>query len=78
MVNLQKERLGDFTLILPHPFLIKKKKYQIGVNLNFTFTEQDSNPILGEPAFALKKEIMDMIGNKYANHIARIGIASFH
>lgn len=51
--------------------------FQIWLNLNFVFGVKGDNPGLGVPLFVLKKEIMDMIGNKYANHISRIGITSF-
>ncbi len=51
--------------------------FQIWLNLNFVFGCSSNDSRLGETKFVLKKEIMDMIGNKYASHISRIGITSF-
>ena len=50
---------------------------QIWLNLNFVFGTKPNDPRLGNALFVLKKEIMDMIGNKYANHVSRIGITSY-
>lgn len=51
--------------------------FQIWLNLNFVFGAKADDIRLGNTLFVLKKEIMDMIGNKYAGHISRIGITSF-
>ncbi|WP_222166439.1 hypothetical protein [Edaphocola aurantiacus] len=51
--------------------------YHIWLNLNYVFGAKPDDPRLGQPLFILKKEIMDMLGNKYASHISRIGITSF-
>lgn len=70
---------GDYLLLLPYKFEINDEEKIIAFNLNFTFTVDPSaiKHTLGEPLFCFKKEIMDLIGNKYANHISRIGITSF-
>ncbi|MBQ7773598.1 MAG: hypothetical protein IJ383_05990 [Bacteroidales bacterium] len=75
--NLDKDKVGDFLLIPPFPFNFEDKDYWIGLNLNYTFIEQENSLFLCNPKFILRKEIMDMIGNKYANHVSRIGITSF-
>lgn len=49
---------------------------QIWLNLNYVFGFKSDNVNFGETLFTLKKEIMDMLGNKYASHISRIGITS--
>ncbi|WP_291077842.1 MULTISPECIES: hypothetical protein [unclassified Empedobacter] len=49
---------------------------QIWLNLNYVFGFKSDNANFGETLFTLKKEIMDMLGNKYASHISRIGITS--
>lgn len=57
-------------------FMINNIHYSIAFNFNFilvNITEDSIEDIL----FGFKKEIMDMIGNRYANHISRIGITSF-
>ena len=51
--------------------------YKLVVNLNYSFIEPQNASFLEPPLFILRKEIMDMIGNKYANHVSRIGITSF-
>ncbi len=51
--------------------------FQIWLNLNFVFGAKSDDTRLGEPLFILKKEIMDMIGHKYASHVSRIGITCF-
>lgn len=73
------KRKGDFILLLPNKFEINQEEKAIAFNLNFSFTVDVSmkEQILGIPLFCLKKEMMDMIGNIYANHISRIGITSF-
>jgi hypothetical protein len=58
-------------------FFFNEKEFQIWLNLNFVFGAKPDDPRLGDAMFILKKEIMDMIGNKYASHISRIGITSF-
>lgn len=54
-----------------------QKKYKIWINLNYSFSNIDGVASLTKPLFVLKKELVDMIGNRYANHISRIGITSF-
>jgi len=58
-------------------FHYEKQDFQIWLNLNFVFGTRPIDPRLGNQVFILKKEIMDMIGNKYAGHVSRIGITSF-
>lgn len=50
--------------------------YNIWLNLNFVTGAFENDDRFGNPMFILKKEIMDMLGNKYASHISRIGITS--
>ncbi|NRR90833.1 hypothetical protein HSX10_04575 [Winogradskyella undariae] len=58
-------------------FYYENSPVQICLDLNFVIgtTPQDSR--LGDPLFSLNKEIIDMLGNKYASHVSRIGITSF-
>jgi hypothetical protein len=57
-------------------FYYNEKEYSIYLNLNFVFSDSELS-FIGKPKFILKKEIIDMIGNRYANHVSRIGITSF-
>ena len=75
--NLDRTTVGDFLLIPYFSFNIEDKHYIIGLNLNYTFIEQENSLFLSNPKFILRKEIMDMIGNRYANHVSRIGITCF-
>ena len=57
-------------------FMVNNIHYSMAFNFNFilvNITEDSIDNIL----FGFKKEMMDMIGNRYANHISRIGITSF-
>jgi hypothetical protein len=56
---------------------INNSDFEIWVNLNYVFGASTSDKKLSKPLFILKKEIMDMVGNRYANHVSRIGITSF-
>lgn len=58
-------------------FYLNGKEFETWVNLNYVFGALPSDKRLGNPLFIFKKEMMDMIGNRYANHISRIGITSF-
>lgn len=76
--NVTLERKGDYSLYLPFSFEYNSKKWSLGLNLNYTFTfPQDNCPLKETPIFMLTKELMDMIGFKYASHISRIGYTSF-
>jgi hypothetical protein len=58
-------------------FNLGDENFQIWLNLNFVFGAKSDDSRLGNSLFILKKEIMDMLGNKYASHVSRIGITSF-
>jgi hypothetical protein len=58
-------------------FTLNNKDFQIWINFNFVISNFKKNKNIGRPLFILKKEIIDMIGNRYANHVSRIGITSF-
>ena len=77
LINLDTNHTGDYLLIPSFSFNLEEKNYKIGLNLNYTFTEQEDSLFLKSPKFILRKEVMDMIGNRYANHVSRIGITSF-
>jgi hypothetical protein len=57
-------------------FHYKNEKHSLFLNLNYVFSDSEIT-FLGEPLFILKKELIDLIGNRYANHVSRIGITSF-
>ena len=67
---------GEYTLILP-PLEYSGRDILIGLNLNYNFIDNAMFASMDNPIFLIRKEMMDMIGNKYASHISRIGITSF-
>jgi hypothetical protein len=74
--EIKKDRLPQYLMLIDGIFSTDSK-FKICINLNFVFSALPTDPKLGEPLFVLKKEIMDQIGNRYANHVSRIGITSF-
>jgi hypothetical protein len=58
-------------------FYHNNNNYHIWLNLNYVFGAKPDDERFSDTIFILKKEIMDMLGNKYASHISRIGITSF-
>lgn len=60
--------------------LFKQKNneiFQLIFNFNYTISLPRSNKPIGELLFTLKKEYMDLLTTRYANHISRIGITEF-
>ena len=50
------------------------------LHFNYLISEEEKTAVfklLGNRLFSLKNEVMNMIGDKHARHIARIGINSF-
>ncbi len=75
--NINLNSIGKSILSKELPnFYYKDKEHSLYLNLNFVFSNSDLE-FIGEPRFILKKELVDMIGNRYANHVSRIGITSF-
>ena len=58
-------------------FQLKGVEFQIWINFNYIISGFAKDKNFGKQLFILKKEIIDLIGNRYANHISRIGITSF-
>lgn len=58
-------------------YLDVKEEKQIWVNYNYVVGLKTSDENLGEILFRLKGEMINQIGNRYANHVSRIGITSF-
>ena len=58
-------------------FCIEDEEFFIFVNFNYIVSDFKKNNNFGKPLFILKKELIDMLGNRYANHVSRIGITSF-
>lgn len=63
-------------IILINTILYKQSALYLAFDFNYIFVNYEPS-IIESVLFGFKKELMDMIGNKYANHISRIGITSF-
>ena len=72
-------QIGDHLLITPFNFVFQDEVYSMVLNLNYTFSEEASELFgkLGERLFGFKSEFMNSISEKYAQHISRIGYASY-
>lgn len=71
--------LSNATLDFPFKFkdMISCENFNVVLNLNYVCTLNCDEKIMFEHSFTFKKEIVDYIGNKYANHVSRIGITSY-
>ena len=58
-------------------YLDNNQEKQIWVNYNYVVGLKTDDNNLGEILFRLKGEMINQIGNRYANHVSRIGITSF-
>ena len=79
--KLQKKQnhLSKAVFPLPFKFMYGGRVCTIYLHFNFSVNEEETSPnkILGERLFSLKSEVMNMICDRHANHISRIGITSF-
>lgn len=71
--------LGDAFYDLPFGFMYDEEECHMFLHLNFLIIEEESAifKLLGNCLFSLKNEVMNMIGDRHARHISRIGINSF-
>lgn len=63
-------------IILSDAFIYQESPLYVAFDFNYVFVDFDPS-IIDSILFGFKKEMMDMLGNRYANHISRIGITSF-
>lgn len=77
--QLKNAKLGDAVYILPFKFIYFNQECMLFLHFNFSINEEENDPnkILGEQLFLLKSDVMNMICDRHANHISRIGITSF-
>ena len=75
--SIESSKIPQNLLSLDSVFNISGENMNVFFNLNYVFSVNESDNLLGNSLFTFKKEIMDMIGNRYANHVSRIGITSF-
>lgn len=78
-INIFKfDKIADAVLYKEIPEIsYNNVKYKLFIHLNHTLSDFEINEKIGEPLFVFKKEIVDLIGNRYANHVSRIGITTF-
>lgn len=76
--NIDKKNISEAIFYKELPLInFEEEDYNLWLHFNYSLSDFQINKNIGTPLFSLKKEIMDMIGNRYANHISRIGITSF-
>lgn len=75
---IDTKKIGNSIFYKEMPlFQLDGEDFNIWLNFNYVISDFSKNKNFGKPLFILKKEIMDMIGNRYASHVSRIGITSF-
>ncbi|MCI7390385.1 MAG: hypothetical protein SO191_08665 [Butyricimonas virosa] len=68
-------RKSDYTFPTPI-FAIENVNFQIIFNFRFVFGYSITNGVLGQIKFKLSDDLVNQIGNRYANYTSRIGIIS--
>lgn len=76
---LHDAKFSDAVFRVPFTFMFGNDMCNMLLHFNYLLTEEESTlfKLLGLPLFGLKNEIMNMIGDRHARHISRIGITSF-
>ena len=72
--------LGEAFFDLPFGFMYDDEECHMFLHFNYLISEEENSVVfklLGKRLFSLKNEVMNMIGERHARHIARIGINSF-
>ena len=72
--------LGEAFFDLPFGFMYDDEECHMFLHFNYLISEEENSAVfklLGKRLFSLKNEVMNMIGERHARHIARIGINSF-
>lgn len=77
--QLQTAPLGDAVMDLQFAFMYEDEECYMLLHSTFLISEEENTcfRLLGKRLFSLKNEVMNMIGDRHARHIARIGINSF-
>jgi len=75
----KSKKEGDHIFIVPFDFIYNGEVYCLLFNLNYTFNEEKTELFgkLGDKLFRFKSEFMNSVSEQYAQHISRIGYASF-
>lgn len=63
--------------VIDSSFDINNSDVYLAYSLNHVITVDPIDIEKLTYCFTLKKEMMDLIGNKYSNHVSRIGITAF-
>lgn len=76
---LHDAKFSDAVFRIPFTFMFRDEMCNMLLHFNYLLTEEESTlfKLLGNPLFGLKNEVMNMIGDRHAHHISRIGITSF-
>lgn len=75
-----RQRISNNTnkknIIVVETIIYDNQPLFIAFDFNYVLVDYEPS-IIESMLFGFKKEMMDMIGNQYANHLSRIGITSF-
>lgn len=76
---IRKANFSEAVFHLPFSFMYSGCECNLLLHFNFLLTEEEnsSHKLLGPAIFELKNEVMNMICDRHARHISRIGITSF-
>ena len=73
--TIAKPSSGEYKFFTPS-FLLNDEKFAIILNFRYIYGFQITNAILDEIIFKLSDNLINQIGNRYANYASRIGIIS--
>lgn len=78
-ITTENINLSNATLDFPFRFkdIISNEDFNVVLNLNYVCTLNSNEKVMFDHLFTFKKEMIDYIGNNYANHVSRIGITSY-
>ena len=76
MFSISYKNQGNSSIILVETIFYDNQPLFIAFDFNYVLADYEPS-IIESMLFGLKKEMMDTIGNQYANYISRIGITSF-
>lgn len=67
---------GNYKFITPS-FSLNGDKFSMVFSFRYIYGYQGSNRILGNILFKFNNDLINQIGNRYANHVSRIGIIDY-
>lgn len=75
-LSIAKPSNGNYKIFTPF-FSLNGERFSMLFNLRYMYGHQINSNILGNILFKLSDDLINQIGNRYANHVSRIGIISY-